>query len=108
MCSAMAELYLRPRRSRYGRAAELAAEAGDEPEEKGESGAEQERSDDGEVDRDAFAAVDDVAGEAAEAEGELAVKIEQDAEEDEQAAKEEQDTAELAEWIHGTIIEDEN
>lgn len=53
----------------------LAAEVGDKPEEERERGAEEKAGDDGEVERGVFAAVNDVAGQSAQAEGELVPEI---------------------------------
>ena len=55
-----------------------------------------------------FAAMDDVAGEAAETEGEFAAEVEKGAEEDEQAAEEEKRAAEFAKGIHEGIIEEKS
>ena len=52
-----------------------AAEVGEEPEEEREGGAEKEAGDDREVESGVIAAMDDVAGEAAEADGEFAAEI---------------------------------
>ncbi len=48
-----------------------------------------------------LAAVDDVAGKASEAEGELAAEIKKSADEDEEAAEKEERAAEFAERVHG-------
>jgi hypothetical protein len=48
---------------------------GEEPEKEGKSGAEDEAGDDGEIESGVFAAVDDVAGKFAQAEGEFAPEI---------------------------------
>jgi phage-related minor tail protein len=73
---------------------------GDEPEEEREAEAEDETSDDRKVNRGVFAAVDDVAGKAAEAQGKFSAEVEKSANEDEQATEEEQGAAEFAERIH--------
>jgi len=75
-----------------------------EPKEEREGGAEEEAGDDGEVESRMFAAVDDVAGKATEAEGQLAAEIEKSAEEDEEAAEEEKRAAEFAERVHRRIV----
>ncbi len=54
----------------------LAAEIGDEPQDYGEDDADHEAGDDGEVEGGVFAAVDDVAGQAAETEGETCAEVE--------------------------------
>src|SRR2546421_1240614 len=71
------------------------------PEEERKAEAEDKAGDDREVEGGVFAAMDDVAGEAAQTEGEFAAEVEKGAEEDEQAAKEEKRAAEFAEGIHG-------
>ena len=48
-----------------------------------------------------LAAVDDVAGKAAEAKGELAAEIKKSANDDEEAAEKEEGAAEFAERVHG-------
>jgi hypothetical protein len=53
-----------------------------------------------------FAAVDDVAGEAAEAERKFSAEIEKSANEDEKAAEEEKCAAEFAKRIHPEILTD--
>ena len=57
---------------------------GEEPQEQRESGAEDKTGDDRKIEGGVFAAVDDVAGEAAEAQGELAAKVEERAENDQE------------------------
>jgi hypothetical protein len=51
-----------------------------------------------------FAAVDDVAGEAAETKGEFSAEIEKSTNEDEKAAEEEKGAAEFAKWVHPEIL----
>lgn len=53
-----------------------------------------------------FAAMNDVAGKAAEAEREFAAEIEKSADEDEETAEEQENATEFAEGIHITIIEE--
>ncbi len=60
----------------------LTAEMREEPEDEGESGAEEEASDDRKVKGGVFAAMDDVAGEFAETERKFAAEIEKRAEQD--------------------------
>ena len=82
----------------------LAAEVGEEPEEKRECCAENEAGDDGEVESCVFAAMDDVAGEFAEAEREFAAEIEKSADEDEEAAEDQEGAAEFAIRVHGERV----
>ena len=95
-----------PSRSRVNRAAavphkrRLAAEVGDEPEEKRERGAEEKTGDDGKVEGGVFAAVDDVAGQFPEAEGQLVSEIEKEADQNQQCSEENKRAAELAERVH--------
>jgi len=77
-----------------------AAEAGEEPEEERECNAEEEASDDGKVERGVLAAVDDVAGEAAQAEGELVTEVKKSAKKNEESSEEEKRAAEFAERVH--------
>jgi len=81
-----------------------AAKPRKKPEEKREQDAEQEGCDDGEINGGAVATMDDVAGEATEAERKSAVKIKQYAEKDEEAAEEQQSAAEFAKGIHSVIV----
>ena len=71
-----------------------------DPKKKTETGAKDEAGDDRKVEGGVFAAVDDVAREAAEAQGELAAEVKERAEEDQEDAKNEEHTAEFAEGIH--------
>ena len=73
---------------------------GVEPEEQRESGAEDEAGDDGKVEGGVFAAVDDVARQAAKAQGELAAKVKESAENDQEDAQNEEHTAKFAEGVH--------
>ena len=50
--------------------------------------------------------MNDVAGEAAEAEGEFAAEIEKSTDEDEEASEEEKRAAEFANWVHGQDCSD--
>jgi hypothetical protein len=77
-----------------------------EPEEDGEGSAEEQAGDDGEVEGGMFAAVDDIAGEAAEAEWEFSAEIEKSADEDEEGSENEQSAAEFAERVHKNIVEE--
>jgi hypothetical protein len=78
----------------------LAAEVGEEPQEERKADAKEETGDDGEIERCVFAAVDDVAGEASQAEREFGAEIEKCAEGDEEEAEEEERAAEFAERVH--------
>jgi hypothetical protein len=80
---------------------------GKEPEEKRKSGTDDETGDDGEIERGVFSAVDDVAREFAEAEGEFGPEVKQSADDDEDDAEQEKSAAEIAERIHGSIVEEE-
>jgi hypothetical protein len=82
----------------------LTAVVGEEPEEKRQSEAEDEAGDDGEIESGVFAAVDDVAGEAAEAEGETAAEVKQGAGDGNDGAEDEEGAAEFAEGIHECIV----
>ena len=70
-----------------------ATEVGDEPEDESQANAEEDGSGDWEVEGGVFAAMDDVAGEAAEAEGEFAREIEEGAGGDEDGAEDEESAA---------------
>jgi len=76
----------------------------DQPEEEREGGAEEETRDDGEVEGGVFAAMDDVAGEAAEAEGEFASDVKKGADRDEESAENEEGAAEFAKRVHPGIL----
>ncbi len=78
----------------------------DQPEEEREGGAEEETRDDGEVEGGVFAAMDDVAGEAAEAEGEFAFAsdVKKGADRDEESAENEEGAAEFAKRVHPGIL----
>ncbi len=78
---------------------------GEEPEEDGEGGAEKEAGDDREVEGGVFAAMDDVAGEAAEAYWKFSAEVDKSAEEDEERAENEERAAEFAERIHEKIVD---
>jgi len=82
----------------------LAAEVGEEPEEKRKAEAEDEAGDDGEIKSGVFAAMNDVAGKFSQAEGEFAAEVEKSAEEDEEAAEKEEGAAKFAERVHTRIV----
>jgi hypothetical protein len=73
---------------------------GNEPEEERNAEAEDKASDDRKVKRRVFAAVDDVAGKAAEAQGKFSAEVEKSADEDEEATEEEQGAAEFTLRVH--------
>jgi hypothetical protein len=70
------------------------------PEEERKTEAEEEAGDDGEVEGGVFAAVDDVAGEAAEAQREFSAEVKQSADKNQEGAENEEGAAEFAEGIH--------
>jgi hypothetical protein len=74
---------------------------GEEPKQERETEAENEAGDDGEVEGGVFSPVDDVAGEAAEAQREFSAKVKQSADKDQEGADNEEGAAEFAEGIHG-------
>lgn len=76
----------------------------DEPEEERERNAEEKTSDNGKVKRRVFAAVNDVAGEFSQAEGELVSEIEKSSEKDEKNAEQKKRAAEFAERVHEVIL----
>jgi hypothetical protein len=80
---------------------------GKEPEEKRKSGTEDKTGDDGEIERGVFITMDDVAGEFVESEGEFGPEVEEGADEYEDGAEQEKCAAEIAERIHGSIVEEE-
>ena len=84
----------------------LAAEAGEEPEEKGQGGAQEKAGDDWEVESGVFATMDEIAWKSAETKWEPAREIKNSAEENEEAAEEEKSAAKLAKGIHKNIIEE--
>jgi hypothetical protein len=77
---------------------------GEEPEEKEESEAKEESGDDGEKESGVFAAVDDVAGEAAESEREATGEVEQGAGDGKDGAEDEEDAAEFTKRVHEAIV----
>jgi hypothetical protein len=74
---------------------------GEEPKEERKTEAENEAGDDREVEGGAFAAVDDVAGEAAETPWEFSPEVKQSADKDQEGTDNEEGAAEFAEGIHG-------
>jgi hypothetical protein len=73
---------------------------GNEPEEERNAEAEDNAGDDRKVKRGVFAAVDDVAGKAAEAQGKFSAEVEKSANEHQEATEEEQGAAEFAQRVH--------
>jgi len=72
----------------------------EQPEEERKTEAEEETGDDREVEGGVFAAMDDVAREAAEAQREFSAEVKQSADKDKKGAENEEGAAELAEGIH--------
>jgi len=79
---------------------ESSAEVGEEPEKQAQADTEEQAGNDGEIKGGVFAAMDDVAREAAEAEGELGAEVENRADEDQKSAEEKERAAEFAKWVH--------
>jgi|HubBroStandDraft_1064217.scaffolds.fasta_scaffold698493_2 hypothetical protein len=79
----------------------------EEPEEKRKSETEDEAGNDREVKGGVLAAMDDVAGQAAEAEGKSAAEIEKSADDSEERGEEEKSAAEIAQGIHKESLGDE-
>jgi hypothetical protein len=75
-----------------------------EPQEQRKRGAEDEAGDDRKVERGVFAAMDDIARETAETEGEFPAKVKKGANDNQQAAEEEQCAAEFTERVHPQIL----
>jgi hypothetical protein len=72
----------------------------EKPEEERKTEAENEAGDDREVEGGVFAAMDDVAGEAAEAQREFSAKVKKSTYNDEESTENEKGAAEFAEGIH--------
>jgi hypothetical protein len=72
----------------------------EKPEEERKTEAENEAGDDREVEDGVFAAMDDVAGEAAEAQREFSAEVKKSAHNDEESTENEEGPAEFAEGIH--------
>jgi hypothetical protein len=79
---------------------------GEEPEEERKYHAEYEARDDGKVESGMFTAMDDVAGEFAEAEWEFGAEVEKSADDYEDDAEQEKSAAEVTERIHKSIIKE--
>jgi hypothetical protein len=76
----------------------------DEPEEQRQPGAQEKTCNHGEVKRGVLAAMNDVAGKAAEAERKLATEEKERADSHQDTAQKEQSAAEFAEWFHAASI----
>lgn len=72
----------------------------DKPEEQSNGRAEEKAGDDGKIERGVFAAVDDVAWKATEAEGESSAEVKKRAHDDKEPAENEKRAAKFAEGIH--------
>jgi hypothetical protein len=72
----------------------------EQPEEERKTEAEEEAGDDRKVEGGMFAAVDDVAGEAAEAQREFSAEVKKSAHNHEESTENEKSAAEFAERIH--------
>jgi len=94
------------RRDSYPCGKALAAEVREEPEEERESGAEYETGNDWKIKGGVFAAMDDVARKAAEAEGQFATKVEKSAGEDKKPSNQEESASEFTERIHKRSLEE--
>jgi hypothetical protein len=81
-----------------------AAEVRKKPKEKREGNAEEQASDDREVESGVFAPVNDIAGESTEAKGKLSTEVEKPAENDKKAAEKEEGAAEFAKGLHSGIL----
>src|SRR5947209_12299420 len=74
------------------------------PDEDGQRSAEEEAGDDREIEGSVFAAMDDVSREAAEAQREFSIEVEESADDDQECAEDEEDATELAKRIHKKIV----
>jgi hypothetical protein len=75
-----------------------------EPEEEREHNTDDKARNDGKVERGVFIAVNDVAGQFPQAEGEFAAKIEESTDKNQKAAKKEERAAEFAKRVHEVIL----
>lgn len=82
----------------------LAAEVGDEPKKERKHDAEEQASDDGEVESGVFALMDDVTGEFSDAEGKPVPEIEKDADQNKKRSEEDKRASEFAKRIHEVIV----
>jgi hypothetical protein len=79
----------------------------EEPEEEGKRGAEDETSNDGEIKSGVFAAMNDIAGKFAEAEGKLSAEKKKRTDDAEESCEEEEGAAEFAQGMHKGSLRDE-
>jgi hypothetical protein len=77
------------------------------PEEERNGGAEEKASDDREVEGGVFAAMNDIAGETAEAEGQFTAKVKKSAYNGEEAAENKESAPEFAKGVHRRILPQE-
>lgn len=77
---------------------------GEQPKEEREGGAEEEASDDGEIESGVFTTMNDVARKAAEAEREFATKVEESTDEGKKASNQEESASEFAKGVHNRIL----
>lgn len=78
----------------------------DQPKEERKTEAEDEAGNDGEIEGGVFAAIDDVAGESPQAEGEFSAKVEESTDENEETAEKKERAAEFAEGVHEESVEE--
>ena len=78
-----------------------AAEVIHEPEDRAESDTEDDASGERKIERAVSAAMDDVSGQAAEAERESGSEVKKSADDDQYGSEEAQGAAELLVWVHG-------
>lgn len=78
----------------------------EEPKEEGEGNADKKAGHDGEVERGVLAAMDDVARQAAKAEGQPSGEVKECADKDDEAAQEKESAAEFADRPHKNSLEE--
>jgi len=83
-----------------------AAKLVDDPENDAEEDADDDAGDQRKVESGALAAMDDVAGQASEAEGKFGSEVEERADDDENRAEDEEGAAELLVRFHGAIVKE--
>jgi hypothetical protein len=83
------------------RDAELAAEVGDEPEKQGKADADEDGGGNRKVERGVFAAMEDVARQAAESEGQATMDVEDGTDSGQDQAEDQESAAEIAGGVHG-------
>lgn len=96
------------RRSRICWDETLFAEVSEQPEKERKNNADDETGDDGKVERGVFAAMNDIAWQAAETQCEFAAEIEESAESDKKAAEDKERAAEVANGIHKKSLGEES